>query len=369
MKIKIFLIILISCLLASPVYSINVNEDISTSIDSELSNFFDSLPDDVANLFPNDLFNQEIINEKSIIDYITSYIFSGFNTIISSFTSIFLLLIVSALLTSICHCFSNSALNKIFSLCSILCVSITVFNICIGLCKLVSAYNKTLCRVISAFIPLMSALGIMGGAISSTATISTACTIMISIVDSFLILTLLPLVKGCLTLAVAKPIGGNDLSGISKTLKNIFTSAIVFIMSILMFILTSKNVLAQGNDSITIKTARFAISSFVPIVGASVNDALRTVSASLVTIKNACGIIAIIAIAMLMLPLIIHLLLYKLSFGLLSSISKAINCENEGDILSEADSLCSFMLTLVTCSCVLFVFAITLFINVYVGVG
>ncbi|MBQ7760705.1 MAG: hypothetical protein IJ400_01505 [Clostridia bacterium] len=330
----------------------------------------DSLPNDISSLFPTDPLNSNnIINEKSIIDYIISYIFSGVDNVARSFVSIFTLIIVTCALSSICNSLSNSALNNAFKLCSTLCFSITIFHSCVGLAELTSAYIKTLCRVMNAFLPLMSTMGIMSGAISSTTTNCAISVLAITLVEGFLVVCLMPLVKSCLTISMVKPIGGCNLSGISKTIKTAFTSVSVFVMSILFFLLSAKNVLAQGNDSLSIKTARFAISSFVPIVGASINDALRTVSSSLGVIKSTCGIIAIIAIALLMVPIIIHLLLYKLSFGFLGSVCKALNCSSEGEILEEADSLCGFMLVLVACTCVMFIFALTIFINTAVGVA
>ncbi len=348
----------------------DIHKDISSSVDNELRDFLDALPNDISSLFPNEPLNSgSVINEKSIFDYILSYIFFGIDKVASSFVSILILIVVSCALGSICNSLSNSALTNSFKLCSALCFSITIFHSCLGLAELTSTYIKTLCRVMNAFLPLMSTMGIMSGSLSATATSCGTAVLTITLVEGFLVVGLLPLVKACLTLSMVKPIGGCNLNGISKTIKTAFTSVTVFVMSILFFILSAKNVLAQGNDSLSIKTARFAISSFVPIVGASINDALRTVSSSLGIIKNTCGIIAIIAIALLMLPIIIHLLLYKLSFGFLGSICKALNCTVEGEILEEADSLCGFMLVLVACTCVMFIFSLTIFINMAVGVA
>ena len=66
-----------------------------------------------------------------------------------------------------------------------------------------------------------------------------------------------------------------------------------------MFVFSYKSILAQGQDSLSLKTARFAISSFVPIVGSSINEALRAVTSSISILKSSSGIAAIIVIALL----------------------------------------------------------------------
>jgi hypothetical protein len=71
----------------------------------------------------------------------------------------------------------------------------------------------------------------------------------------------------------------------------------------------------------------------------------------------------------MMLPIIINLLLNKLSFNLLSSFSKALGIGGEGQVIEEADGICGFLLTIVACTCVLFIFALTIFIKTNIEVG
>jgi stage III sporulation protein AE len=187
--------------------------------------------------------------------------------------------------------------------------------------------------------------------------------LLISITDALLITCMLPLVKICMAFSCVRSVGGSDVGGISKLIRTTFTSVTIFTMSIFMFIFSMKNVISQSADSLTIKTARFAISSFVPIVGASINDALRTVSSSLSLIKSSCGVLAILIIALIMLPIIIYLFLNKISFGILAGISRILKCDKQGEILDEASSICTYILTIVCCTCILFIFAMTIFIK------
>lgn len=363
-------------LITTEVSASNVENDIYNSLEGEIDNFKDSLPDFVVEFFPNDFFDNEMsfnfsnaLKEESFWNYIMEYFLGNFNSVVKAFSSILVLIILSSIINSIANALKNQSINRIFSLCSTLCIALTVFTVCTNLAQFVTSYLKSMCRVVNSFLPLMSVLSIMCGNITNAAVISTSMTLFIAIIESFLIVSLLPLIKICLAFICIKPIGSNDFSGITKTIKTAFTSIIIFTMSIFMFIFSLKNIISQGADSLSIKTAKFAISSFVPIVGASINDALRTVSSSLSIIKNSCGVIAIIVILLIVIPIIINLLLNKLSFGLLSSISKLICSTGENEILDEANSICTFLLTLVICACVLFIFGLTIFIQSTIGTG
>lgn len=356
-------------------YASDVKSDIFSALDEEINYFKENLPDFVVEYFPDDFLEDDTINfsnilqEKGFWEYILGYFFGEIDGVIKSFTSIFLLLILSSIFSSISGTLKNESVKRLFSICITLCIALTVFNVCINISSFVSSYLKALCRVVNSFLPLMSVMSIMCGNITSAAVASTSMALFISIVESFLIVSLLPLVKICLAFACIKPIGGNDFSGLTKTVKTAFTSITIFTMTVFMFIFSLKNIISQGADTLSIKTAKFAISSFVPIVGASINDALRTVSSSLSIIKNSCGVIAIIVILLIIIPVIINLLLNKISFGFLSSVSKLIGLNSEGEILSEANSVCTFLLTLVACASVLFIFGLTIFIQSSVGIS
>lgn len=352
----------------------NTENEIMNSVEDELSSFKDSLPDYVLEYLPSEALNGDYssllsnaFDEGKLLSYIIDYLFLGIDKTIKIFGSILVLLLISSIFEMLSSSLSNQSLSLAFTACSGLCVALTVFNVCSSIATYVTTYTRILCQAMNAFAPIMTTLLIMNGKVSTATITSTAMILFISLVDSFIVACMLPLVKICMMFSCVKSLGGIEFGGISKVIRTTFTSVTVFVMSIFMFIFSIKSVLSQGADTVGLKTARFAISSFIPIVGASINDALRTVSSSLSLIKSSCGALAILIIALIMIPIIVYILLNKLSFGLLAGISRVIKCEKQGLILEEADALCTYMLTVVACTCVLFIFALTIFIKISTG--
>ena len=370
-KTILFITALIILLLTTKVNANDFEKEISSSINGEIAYFYNSLPKNVQEFLPDDFINgnlnllsSESISEKKFIELAVSYISLGIKDVLKSFSSVLVLLIITAIFNTINSSLNSSGLNYAFSICSALCISLTVIQICNTLCTNTSKYINILCNVMNGFIPLMISLLMMNGNFSSAVMVNGSFILFICLVEGFLIAFMMPLVKMCLAFGVIKAIGSRlDFSGISKTVKTVFTSVTIFLMSVFMFVMSFKSSLAQSADTLSLKTARFAISSFVPIVGSSINDTLRTVSFSLSMLKKSCGMIAIALVAVLMLPILINLLLNKFSFSLLASISKLTNGNCESSILDEADSVCGFLLTIVACTCVLFIFALTIFIK------
>ena len=366
----IFFLIAFILLFNITIFAKETESIINDTIKDELSSFKDSLPSYVLDFLPEGLLEgdfsllmSEELSEKRFFEYIIDYLFAGLGTVIKSFSSILVLILISSIFEMLSSHFQNGSLKVAFSACSTLTVSLSVFNACVSICQHTTVYINALCQAMHAFAPIMATIQIMTGNISSATVSNAAMVLFISVTEGFLVAFMLPLVKICMMLACVRSVGGLELSGITKVVKNTFTSVTIFSMSVFMFIFSIKNVLTQGADTLSIKTARFAISSFVPMVGASINEALRTLSSSLGFIKNACGVIAIIIVALIMLPILIYIFLNKVAFSLLASISKTIHLDNQCMVLDEADSLCTYMLTLVACTCTLFIFALTIFIK------
>jgi stage III sporulation protein AE len=88
-------------------------------------------------------------------------------------------------------------------------------------------------------------------------------------------------------------------------------------------------------DGVTSKTAKFAISTFIPVVGKTLSDAADTVIGCTLLIKNAAGIAAMIGVIMIcavpLLKILALAALYKCAGALLEPISekRVTNCIND----------------------------------------
>lgn len=365
----IFVVILIfafslSCLSTSPY------PEVSESILDELLALKNSLPQEIIDYLPENVWEGDFsalskdFSEASIIDLLVNFLFLGLNSAIKSLSSILVIILIASIFNMLSNSLSSDLIKSSFSLASALCVCFTIFSVCTSLTELVKEYIFGLCGAMKSFAPIMTTMYIMSGNISSGAVSNTSIIIFIALVEDFLVACMLPVVEISICFSVIKSFG-NQLcfDGFSKTLKNTFTGITVFVMSIFMFVLSTKNILSQSADSISIKTAKFAISNFIPVVGSSVNDALRTLTSSISYIKNSCGALGIIIIVLIALPILISLLLNRLVFSLSGGIARAIGCSNEVSAINEGESICGFLIALVCCTCILFIFSITIFIR------
>ena len=249
-KIGIFIFIIL--LFTQGVCAADINSQLTDEVKDELSDFNNSLPPSVQNFIGTDVLNGNFdallgdkISEKSFLELISNYLLFGIDSVLKSFASILALLIVLALFNSLTSS-GNDTLHNVFSVSSTLSISLTVFGVCAALAQTACEFMQTLCNVSTAFLPLMITIMTLNGNISGAIVTNGSMILFIRIVEEFLLKFLLPIVYMCLAFGCIKALNTSiDISGITKTVKTVFTSVTVFVMSIFMFVLSYKSLLSQ----------------------------------------------------------------------------------------------------------------------------
>ena len=79
-----------------------------------------------------------------------------------------------------------------------------------------------------------------------------------------------------------------------------------FSVSIFVGLLTLQNLVSSSADSIGSKTMKFALTSFVPVVGSALSDAFNTVEGCIKLLKSGVGAFGVIAGGAIFMPIIIE---------------------------------------------------------------
>ena len=83
---------------------------------------------------------------------------------------------------------------------------------------------------------------------------------------------------------------------LAKRLKSSTVWIIGVILTLFVTLVSVDGTLSSSVDAVTSKTAKAAVSSFIPVVGKILGDAVDTVLGSGVILKNAVGIIGVVII-------------------------------------------------------------------------
>ena len=86
-------------------------------------------------------------------------------------------------------------------------------------------------------------------------------------------------------------------------------------------------------DSISIKSAKFALSSYIPILGGYLSEGFDIIMASCVLVKNALGLTAFLILLGIIITPIIKILLLSFSLKIVSSIVEPLGENNLSNLL------------------------------------
>ncbi|MCD8375636.1 MAG: stage III sporulation protein AE [Oscillospiraceae bacterium] len=137
---------------------------------------------------------------------------------------------------------------------------------------------------------------------------------------------LLPLVYAFIALSTAYAALGNEgLNRVAAALRWVTVSVLTALLLAFVAYLTISGVIAGATDAATLKAAKFAVSTAVPVVGGILSDAAGTVLAGAGILKNSIGVFGMLAVlSMSVLPFVrlgAYYLIYKLTAALAAAVA------------------------------------------------
>lgn len=175
-------------------------------------------------------------------------------------------------------------------------------------------------------LPALAAAAAAGGTPAAAAARHAATVLFSNVLFQLIVKVLIPLTYAFVAAsAVSAALGNPGLKRLAGTLKGIATGTLTTVMLVFVGYLSISGVIAGTADAITLKTAKFAISGSVPVVGGVLSDAAETVLVSAGLLRNAVGVFGMLVILGICLaPFLrmgVHYLVYKLTAALCATVS------------------------------------------------
>lgn len=174
-------------------------------------------------------------------------------------------------------------------------------------------------------LPALAAAAAAGGAPAGGIARQMATVIFSNLLTQLISKLLIPLTYAFVAASAVHAAVGNDgLKRLAKTIKGLVTGTLTAVMLAFTGYLSLSGAIAGTADVVSVKTAKFAISGAVPVVGGVLSDAAESVIASAGLLRNAVGIFgALVILSLCLVPFLrmgIHYLVYKLTAALAATI-------------------------------------------------
>ena len=211
-----------------------------------------------------------------------------------------------------------------------------------GIIRETAALVTTLKGQMEAVFPILFTMMTALGASGSMAIYQPAVAVLAFSVTELISVIALPMLIITIVFSVIGNLSGTvKLGGMAK----FFISAAKWILytSFFLFLafLSIQGITAAVYDSISVRTAKFALSKYVPVIGGYLSEGFNVILAGTVLIKNAVGLTAVIIMFVSIVPVLFKVIIVSLALklagaltepfeggriaGLLNSVSSAVN--------------------------------------------
>ena len=241
---------------------------------------------------------------------------------VNGMLSVIAFILLSALFQSLTP-EAEADLNGVYSTCSALVISIVIASQISGAITLCATSIKLAGSFIFAFVPVFCAIVAASGGISTGFSANTLLLLLSQGLSFISANVFMPLINCFLAIGICSSLRAElKLANIIGALKRGITTAVSVLSAAFVSILSIKTSIASRADMLGLRSVRFVINSVVPVIGGAVSEGLLSIHGYSSLIKSSVGTVAIAAIALLFLPPIIEITLWRVVLSLCSLISE-----------------------------------------------
>lgn len=333
--------------------SLNVSDDLADSIDQQIDGLEDNQFDEILNnlgdkersVFQNQSFwdkIQKIITGKETFSFgkIVNLLLSLVVDNISGIIPVLAIICAVSILASLLLQFRGKSLNKpLGDIIHFACFAIVVVLVLSAVYELLTVTSSTLSALkkqMEISFPIMLTLMASLGAGSSVAIYQPLLAMFCGVIMQIFSNVLLPLFSICLIFNVVGNLTSSvKLSKLTKFLESSFKYIIGFTFTIFAGFMAVSGIVVGSFDGASIRATKFAIKSYVPIMGGYLSDGFSLLMASSILIKNAVGYSGLVVMLLTILSPILKIVLFKLGLMLVSGIIESVADKRVTDFISK----------------------------------
>lgn len=305
------------------------------------------------------------IDNQTLLQNLMAPFGSQIKSTVKIFASILVIVLIHSVLKSIVDGLENKGVAQItYYVEYILIVTITMasFTDSIAMCK---TAIQDLASFSNCLIPIFITLMLTTGSIASASMIEPILLFLITFISNFIVGLVIPFVLISTSLKI--------ISSISKRvqvdkLAKFFHTSVVWVLGVVLTIFVGvvslEGTLSSTVDGITAKTAKAAVSNFIPVVGKILGDAVDTVIGCSSILKNAVGMVGVVVVlSICILPigkLFILMWMYKLAAALCQPIAE----ENVVSLLEHMSDTFKILFAIICSVSVMLIIGVTLVVKI-----
>lgn len=310
------------------------------------------------------IMSQEEFSIKQVFIGLVKYLFHELLVNGKLLGMIIIITVFATILETMQNAFEKNTVSKTayaISYLVLIILAINSFRLAIGYAQ--DAINEMVSFML-ALMPMVLALLAAMGNITSVAMFHPLIIFMVNISGTIISKVIFPLLFLSAVLAIVSSFSDKyKVTQLANLLRNVSLGLLGIFLTIFLGIISVQGATSAVADGITIRTAKFVTSNFVPVVGRMFSDATDTVLGASLLVKNAVGVVGVIILLFLCAFPAIKIFTLALVYNLSSAIMQPLGNSPIISCLSTIGKNLLFVFAALATVCLMFFLAITIIIS------
>ena len=221
---------------------------------------------------------------------------------------------------------------------------------------------------VMSFAPVLSGILIAGGSPASAGAYNLMLYFVSQLLAELASKTLLPLLGVYLALCILSPLAPFlQVGQLTRAIHRLTCWGLGVLTTLFVGILSLQTVIGSGGDGILLKTSKFLVGSFVPVIGGTLSDAMGAARSCLHLMKGLVGSLGMAVAALTFLPVLIEVSGWYLMLHTAAWAAQMLDCSRMSSVLRSVASAFSILLALVVCFGLLVLVSTTMVLSVGVA--
>lgn len=350
-----------------------MEEDIDLFSSRELDNFIDQLvstnelaPDiNIKEFLKSVVTGQQPIDTKAIFSKLSNLFLNEISDNLKLLSQILIIAIISAILNNMQSVFEGSTISGLANYITYILLAILITGSFYQIIEITRDTINSMVNFMQIILPVLLTFLVLAGGPNTKLIFHPMILATVNVIGALVKNVIFPLVYFSFIISILSNLSQRmELKKLSELGRQIVVFIISASFTVFIGIITIYG-LSTKIDGITIRTAKFAVDRFVPIVGGFLSDAVETVIGASAILKNGIGIIGLLVLIIITAIPIIKISTLLLIYKITGAVIEPIVSKNVSNLLNDVSK--SFLLILISTVSVAIMFFITITIIVDTG--
>lgn len=243
--------------------------------------------------------------------------------------------VISNLFNGIKSKFNEKSTGNLINLVCFLSVSILIIGIVSSISKSTGQAIESMVKQMNMLFPILITLMVGLGANASAGVFRPVVAIISTYVADFFNYFIMPLFMISFVFGIISNMSDNvKLDKFSSFISSLFKWTVGLVFTLFFAIFSLQGISAGSFDSLSIRTTKYTIKSYIPIMGGYLSDGMDLILSSTLLIKNSVGLVGILMIISTILSPLLEIVVFSLMLKLVSAVLQPMGNSKTSNFLS-----------------------------------